>query len=405
MSTPNVNFFIHSVPYIEKDLGINHPLVKKYWKERQFYSCQNSGYNIIGYVEHGSEQRIDFVQYSGNNEKSKGVFDINGLCSKERIAELKNGFKNTKSHIWHGLITFEEMFGKTYCNNYEKAYELIKSEFPKFLTRAGFDKNNIEWFAGFHENTDHRHIHFAFYEKAPQRLRSNSSKKEFSQGMVSVSAIKKMKLYCEQYLTEDPTRKIYKARQDLLKVFKEFGKRTTKGEYVRKMKQIILLLPTTGRVSYDSENMLFMRNKIDYLVDLMIKKDDKVNATYQTFLTMLLDKDASIRRMCQEYKIDPEKVVLFEKYKKDMYRRLGNIVIKNVFDLRTQLRQFDYNTQNRLVKKRIQRRKNEYALQQSLYLADKVQYEAMSYFQEHMKVLEEMRIKVLIEQGLIQLWE
>ena len=169
------------------------------------------------------------------------------------------------------------------------------------------------------------------------------------------------------------------------------------------MKQIILLLPTTGRVSYDSENMLFMRNKIDYLVDLMIKKDDKVNATYQTFLTMLLDKNASIRRMCQEYKIDPEKVVLFEKYKKDMYRRLGNIVIKNVFDLRTQLRQFDYNTQNRLVKKRIQRRKNEYALQQSLYLADKVQYEAMSYFQEHMKVLEEMRIKVLIEQGLIQL--
>ena len=86
-----------------------------------------------------------------------------------------------------------------------------------------------------------------------------------------------------------------------------------------------------------------------------------------------------------------------------MYRRLGNIVIKNVFDLRTQLRQFDYNTQNRLVKKRTQRRKNEYALQQSLYLADKVQYEAMSYFQEHMKVLEEMRIKVLIEQGLIQL--
>ena len=403
MGTPSVNFFIHSVPYLEKDLGINHPLVKKYWKERQFYSCQNSGYNIIGYVEHGSEQKIDFVQYSGNNEKSKGVFDINGLCSKERIAELKNGFKNTKSHIWHGLITFEELFGKKYCNSYEKAYELIKSEFPKFLTRAGFDKNNIEWFAGFHENTDHRHIHFAFYEKVPQRIKQNSSKKEFSQGMVSITSIKKMKMYCEQFLTENKENKIYNKRKDLMNDFKESGKRPIKGEYGRKMKEIILLLPTTGRVSYDSENMLFMKNKIDYLVDLMIKQNSKVNATYQTFITMLLDKDESIRRMCKEYKINPDKVVLFDKYKTDLYRRLGNVVIKNVFDIRTQMRQLDYKAKSRLAQKRIQRRKNEYALQQSMYLADKVQYEAMSYFQEHMKVLEEMKIKVLIEQGLIQL--
>ena len=403
MGTPSVNFFIHSVPYLEKNLGINHPLVKKYWKERQFYSCQNSGYNIIGYVEHGSEQKIDFVQYSGNNEKSKGVFDINGLCSKERIAELKNGFKNTKSHIWHGLITFEELFGKKYCNSYEKAYELIKSEFPKFLTRAGFDKNNIEWFAGFHENTDHRHIHFAFYEKVPQRIKQNSSKKEFSQGMVSITSIKKMKMYCEQFLTENKENKIYNKRKDLMNDFKESGKRPIKGEYGRKMKEIILLLPTTGRVSYDSENMLFMKNKIDYLVDLMIKQNSKVNATYQTFITMLLDKDESIRRMCKEYKINPDKVVLFDKYKTDLYRRLGNVVIKNVFDIRTQMRQLDYKAKSRLAQKRIQRRKNEYALQQSMYLADKVQYEAMSYFQEHMKVLEEMKIKVLIEQGLIQL--
>ena len=404
MATPNVNFFIHSVPYLEKDLGINHPLVKKYWKERQFYSCQNSAYNIIGYVEQGSEQKLDFVEYSGNNEKSKGVFDINGLCTKERIAELKNGFKNTKSHIWHGLITFEELFGKKYCNDYEKAYELVKSEFPKFLKRAGFDKNNIEWFAGFHENTDNRHIHFAFYEKVPQRNKANENKKSFSQGMVSISSIKKMKLYCEQHLTESKEHKLPKVRQHLTTEFLDaISKKPIKGEFGRKMKEIILLLPTTGRVSYDSENMLFMRNKINYLVDLMIKQDKKVNATYQTFLSFLLEKDESIKRMCVEYKINPDKVVLFDKYRNDMYRRLGNIVIKDVFAIRSQLRQMDYNTKSRLVKKRIQHRKDAYALEQSMYLADKVQYEAMSYFQEHMKVLEEMKIKVLIEQGIIQL--
>jgi len=404
VTTPNVNFFIHSVPYLEKDLGVNHPLVKKYWKERQFYSCQNSAYNIIGYVQHGSEKKLDFVEYSGNNEKSKGVFDVDGLCTKERIAELKNGFKDTQSHIWHGLITFEEQFGKKYCNSYEKAYELVKSQLPRFFTRAGLDKDNIVWFAGFHENTDNRHIHFAFYEKVPQRCLKNKKENSFSQGMVSLASINKMKINCETYLTRSEQTKLPQSRKDLTNEFSDaIKKRPIKGEFGKKMKEIILLIPTTGRVSYDSDNMIFVRNKIDYLVDLMIKQNNKVNATYQTFLTCLLEKDDSIRRMCESYKIDPEKVVLFEKYKKDMYRRLGNIVVKQIFNIRYQLKQYDYETKNRLVKKRIQRRKTEHIIQESLYLADKVQFEAMNYFQEHMKVLEEMRIKVLIEQGVIQL--
>lgn len=399
MATPNVNFFIHSVPPLN-DLGMNHPLVQKYWKERQFYSCQNSGYNIIGYVEHGSEQKIDFVEYSGNNEKSKGVFDINGLCSKQRLAELKNGFKNAKGHIWHGLITFEELFGKTYCNDYESAYELVKRQLPRFLKGVGFAKDNVEWFAGFHENTNNRHIHFAFYEKVPQRnIGTNSI---HAQGMIGMIHINDMKLQCEQFLTTDPSQKLKRDEMvDTLK--KSLPKQLIKGEYGKKMKELILLIPTTGRVSYDSDNMLFMKNKINYLVDLIIKQDKKVNATYETFMTFLLDKDSSIRRMCKSYKINPEKVVFMEKYKTDMYRRLGNIVIKNAINIRTQLRRLDFQTKNRLAQKRIRRRKNEYILQESLYLADKVQYEAMSYFQEHMKVLEEMRIKVLIEQGLIQL--
>ena len=399
MATPNVNFFIHSVPPLN-DLGINHPLVKKYWKERQFYSCQNSGYNIIGYVEHGSEQKIDFVQYSGNNEKSKGVFDINGLCSKERLAELKNGFKNASGHIWHGLITFEEMFGKTYCNDYESAYELMKKQLPRFLKGVGFAKDNVEWFAGFHENTNNRHIHFAFYEKVPQRnIGTNSI---HAQGMIGMIHINDMKLQCEKYLTTDLSQKL--KRDEMVVEFKKsLPKQLLKGEYGKKMKELILLIPTTGRISYDSDNMLFMKNKINYLVDLIIKQDKKVNATYETFMTFLLDKDSSIKRMCKSYKINPEKVVFMEKYKTDMYRRLGNIVIKNAIDIRTQLKRLDFQTNNRLAQKRIRRRKNEYILQESLYLANKVQYEAMSYFQEHMKVLEEMRIKVLIEQGLIQL--
>jgi hypothetical protein len=111
----------------------------------------------------------------------------------------------------------------------------------------------------------------------------------------------------------------------------------------------------------------------------------------------------SIKRMCEASKINPEKVVLFEKYQKDLCRRLGNIVIKEILKASFTLKDLDYKSKNRLVQKRIERNKLTYLIDQSLYLSEKVRKEAMSYFQEHMKVLNEMRIKVLIEQGVIDL--
>lgn len=400
--TTNVNFMIGYVPCLD-GLGLNHPLVKRYYGERQFYSCQDPSYNYVGYVNNGSEKKLDFVEYSGNKEKSTGVFDSNGICSKERIKELKNGLKNTKSVVWHGLITFEEMFGKTNCNSYAKAYELMKSEFPKFLKMAGFDPKNIEWFAGFHTNTEHRHIHFSFYEKEPTRHRKNHNELCFSHGKIPLNAIEKMKINTELHLTNISS-KIAGKRNELTKEFN----RAIKTKRMRKnmwdfIKRIIIILPSSGRISYDSDNMLFLRNKIDYLVDLMIKQDDKTNAVFRSFLTLLSDKDESIRRMCEANKINPDKVVLMDKYRGDLYRRLGNQVIKNILDIRSELKQFEFQTNNRLAKKRIQRRKNEYLFEKSLYLSEKVQREAMNYFQEHMRVLKEMEIKVLIEQGVIEL--
>ena len=71
--------------------------------------------------------------------------------------------------------------------------------------------------------------------------------------------------------------------------------------------------------------------------------------------------------------------------------------------IRSELKQFEFQTKDRLAKKRILRRKNEYLFEKSLYLSEKVQREAFAYFQEHMRVLKEMEIKVLIEQGVIEL--
>ncbi len=399
--TPKVNFFIHSVPYL-KGLGINNKLVKKYSKERLFYSC-NQKYNFVSYVNDGSKTNIDFVSYSGNNEKSDGVFNENGLINSQQLSALRQNLRETKSPIWHGLISFEENFGKDNCNNYKKAYEMMRAVFPRFLKTAKFDPNNIDWFAGFHTNTDNRHIHFAFYEKQPTKYRKTSDKLEFSHPQVSLFSIEQIKIKAEVFLT-DLNSKLNKQRKELTQSVKEsIPQIIKKGEVLKKMKKIVLVLPTNGRISYDSENMLFLKNDINYLVDLILKTDVKSEAMYKTYLTLLLDKDASIKRMCEVSKINPDKVVLFDKYHNDLYRRLGNIVIKEILKIQNELKSFEFKTTQRLIKKRMERNKLKYLINQSLYLGEKVKQEASNYFIEHMKTLNEMRIKVLIEQGVIEL--
>jgi len=401
VKTPNVNFFFHYVPCLD-GLGINHPLSKKYSKARIFYACEQS-YSYLNYVNEGSKNKVDFVSYSGNSEKSTGVFDKDGLCNKQRLKELKEGLCNTKSPIWHGLISFEELFGDAYCDDYEKAYKLMRNEFPRFLKTAGFDVSNIEWFAGLHTNTDNKHIHFSFYEKQPLRYRKKSKQKTFSNGPVSLFSMEQMKIRSEVFLT-DINSKINKKRTELTTSMKDnLNSNLNKREVFKKMKKLVLILPTKGRVSYDSENMIFLKNDINYLIDLIIKSDKNTTAVYKTFLTLLQEKDMSIKRMCLASKIDPDKVMIYEKYKNDLYRRLGNIVIQEIVNSGKELKTMEFKTQQRLVKKRIERNKTNFLIDQSLHLGEKVKNEAFNYFKQHMKVLEEMRIKVLIEQGVIEI--
>lgn len=159
MSVPNVNLFLGYVDNLDKS-------VSKDLEARRFYSS-NKEYDYVKYVNTGSKEKLDYVAYSGNNEKSKGIFNENGLLNAEQIKELRTNLRTTKSTIWHGVISFTEYFGNVNCDTYEKAYELMKSQLPKFFKNANLDPENIVWFAGLHENTDNKHIHLYFLKKSP----------------------------------------------------------------------------------------------------------------------------------------------------------------------------------------------------------------------------------------------
>jgi hypothetical protein len=390
---PNVNLMLGYVDCLRNKKS-DDTYVLENFGQRRFYSSTQD-YDYVKYVNTGSKEKIDYIDYSGNKEKSHGVFNQNGLMSPEEIKVLREKLRNTDSVIWHGVISFTEEFGDKYCDNYEKAYELMKAELPKFFTKAELNPDNIEWFAGLHENTDNKHIHFSFFEKEPQRYRQNTKKKVYSQGLISKKAI--------NYFKGEIERKLINVSKDIVglrtSIKEEVYKGLKKEDFTKLISSLVYILPETGRMSYDSENLKPYKASIDYVVKSIIKSNKELNKKYDDFKALLIQQDKQIANSYTKMHTSYEGKLLKDKYIEDLYRRLGNLVVHTVKDIRTSQRKYNYETADRLISKRIEKRKKQILLRKCFQLNDLVNQEMVSSFQEFLDKLEQAKYKRMREEG------
>lgn len=403
MSTPNVVVLMGYVPHLSH--YENKPkLLEQYKKAREFYGSKTSQ-DYVQYVHLGSKEKLDFVNYSGNSEKSSGVFNEKGLLDNKQIKYLKQTLKSTKSVIWHGVISFKEEFGNTFCNRYEQAYELMKREFPKFFKNAGLDEKNIGWFAGLHENTDNRHIHFLFYEKEPKKLKRYSKEPQFNLGKMKNEAIEKFKLDIELNLTHWSNRIAF-ARKELTTSTNEYLENNLywfRKDLFKNVKNLMLQVPLSGRISYDSENMQKLKPLVDEITNKIIKQDESVLSKFKQFMGVLGDKEKEIKALCENNKTQYEKYSLINKYTKDIYRRIGDQIIYNLKMIKIRQHQMNAQTVNRLIKKRIEKSKLKALIKECVYIENVVKVETVNALDDFLHKLENSNYKRLIEEGLIVL--
>lgn len=390
MSVPNVNLFLGYVDNLDKS-------VSKDLEARRFYSS-NKEYDYVKYVNTGSKEKLDYVAYSGNNEKSKGIFNENGLLNAEQIKELRTNLRTTKSTIWHGVISFTEYFGNVNCDTYEKAYELMKSQLPKFFKNANLDPENIVWFAGLHENTDNKHIHFSFFEKEPLRYKQSSRFKQFSDGYIDIDAINQFKIDIEKYFISRNFN-IFENRKEITNLLK---KSFNDGAYMNKINKLIIVLPVKGRLSYDSENMAEHKPMIDNIVKSIIVSNPELKRKVSDFEHILSKRDTELLKAYAKIKVDCSDKLLYEKCIKDLYRRLGNIVILAAKDIKTKQNKFNYETRNRLILKHIEKKKRKILINKCMQLNDLVNKEIVNAFAEYRERLEEANYKRLREEGYLE---
>jgi hypothetical protein len=402
MSVPNVVVKINYVQSADK-LNGNPGLKARYGEKRRFYSCQYGGdTDYLRYVDKGTREpnaviEADYVGYSGNNEKNVGIFNGKGLLNTRARFELRRQLQQTPGSIWHGLISFEEAFGKRYCATVEQAQRMMTLEFPRFLKSAGFDPDKIIWFAGLHTNTDNMHIHFSFFEAEPSRYSERGKGLRYSAGKIAARHFERFKIGIEQRLT-DISSEIAASRKDLTGLTRDLlFSRTNKARYFDELQQrlngLTLALPSSGRLAYDSENMRELKPQIKAAADCLIKSNPRLYYRFEDYCSRVKARDAKTLEMLKNSKIkksDWPRYLIADKYLDDIYRRIGNQIIGSIRVIRNR----EAKTKNRLANKRIRRRTVLGIMEYALKLNSEIERDAMEAFKEYLARLGNENITV-----------
>ena len=354
-------------------------------KKREFLSC-NASYNYVSYVDTGSINKLpnDYTEYIGDKEKSVGVFNKYGLMTEDEKQKLKEQLKKTKSCIWDCVISFETEFGKEYCRDYDQAFNFISKELPKFFTRAGLNKDNMIWYAGLHENTEHNHIHLSFFEREPMYY-ANGGKLKYHSGPIKRDILIESREKFEIALT-NKSAEIVRCRKNLEREYNVF--KSSKDLLYSIKKRLLSLydkLPPDGRLSYDSDNMRSIKKDVDGVTEYILQHNHKTREEYHKFKYTL--------NKLQEWKTENYGTSA-NIYHEDLMRRLGNKTIQIALSLgksREQIKQANTNnTTSRMIRKNCRKSMLDELLNLMEYNA-KITEQELKNFEYYYNMLERLR--------------
>jgi hypothetical protein len=300
-------------------------------RKRAFYASKESG-DYLRYVDTGSVKGkyLDYMDYSGTREKSSGAFSRNGLMTAEEKAETRKKLRSTESVVWDVVISFEEDYGKKKMQSWRNAFDLVTNEFPKFLRDNHMPYDNVEWFAGLHENTDNRHIHLSFFEKEPVLKDPDTGKTHFHTGYLSKLSLESFKVRIEERLNGKEYA-LHSHRDRILeqeeKKLSDLDQGIEKDQTTKEMLLDLYRSMPKGNYGYSNHKADEIRPKIDRLTSYLISTDQEALTEFIALTRKLNEKDEEILGICARDKIDPEPYLLTDRFRKDLYRRCGDRIL------------------------------------------------------------------------------
>ena len=229
-------------------------------------------------------------------QKSTGVFNQDGMLTKEQVKEMKRRAQTGEKNLWHGFISFNKE-NSDKIGDPEKCIALIKQAFRQFFKDAGFNSDNIDLMCALHlDRPEHLHIHYVFWEKEPgvknQRAAGYIYRKK---GKIPLNVIEKMTERLNAYtIDDDLAKKRQKVVEELTRTSNEYDLAHINDLVRRWLKELADELPTDKPLWYGSKEMKPYHAKIDLVAEWLIDMDERTMQADHAFRQELREKEKKI---------------------------------------------------------------------------------------------------------------
>lgn len=352
--------------------------IAKHAKERAFFDMSGED-NIYKYITtegkiFGEEaKRFTMLEYL---QKSTGVFNQDGMLTKEEVKEMEVRAQTGEKNLWHGFISFDEEHSEL-IDHPEKCIALVKQMFGEFFKDIGFDKDNIDLICALHlDKPKHLHIHYVFWERAPKVKNKRAAGYTYRvKGKIPLSVIDKMTERLNAWAIPDELdyRRV-EATQALFE-HKDFCKAWDRDYATKELMALAERLPRDKPLWYASKDMAPYRADIDFALQTIIDTDEKVRKADEAFRAELSRKRTALQDIMGKYykaRLEVEKKTMeteppayYEKYlgnvhtieklEWDYKRRMGNIVLKKVRYIQDNAYRYDKKRKHKTNDKNIKR--------------------------------------------------
>ncbi len=348
----DINFFINYI-LPEPNRNWDKSTHDTWTKKRAFYSC-NGANSYLTYMATGSPResdesneisaeeflencfKEDYLGYMSQDNKSKslkymgkersrGLFDRDGMCSKDGEKFHRERLRDSKGIIWEGIITFEDDFAMKYCNTTEQSQAMMKTVFKNFLNSTHLKDRNINWIAALHENTDHYHIHYSFYEKEPWRVNRKGEKAFTDKGTVNSHSLNYFKQSAFKYFHEEAI-DVHTLRDNTLKYFKAYSDKVLLyNRNFKQFKELSKILNLTQPTKYDQLSGE-KRKAVDSFSIMLLSQDKNLHKRYNDTFAKLANVKSKVNEFSKLCKLPPI-TAKADSFRKDYLKRIGTVVI------------------------------------------------------------------------------
>lgn len=288
----------------------------------------------------------DYFDYASNRPGSTGAFNANGDITPEQAAEIKKTLKTTKSIIWTGILSFEEEYGKKFCDDKVAAHTMMLEAFPALFKHSHLNYDNIDWYATLHRNTDNRHLHITFWEREATFFQKRDTETHFSNvAKIKQDACVDFKFAVAKHF-EIEALSSYKIRDNIRENLRQ-------NINISEMKDILTGLLSDVRPSnswqFGKQSAETQKNILQFALGI-IDKDELLKEQYDSYVQSLLEQQDKYYKVCRENNlpINQEIKSFADRNLKDLHTRLGNDVMFTLkaFDKEAQRVQRKYNSGN-----------------------------------------------------------